>query len=283
MLTDNFDKLENLLGKWVGVERHESVMAALEVLRDYGFTATWSEISQYLEYGTDYPIADSLGVIEASINRGIEAVFSEHQMMVEGSIPTKTSILEGLLILQDFDDGDSVLRIIDDNNDPHHAMAELLELATTKPWSQYIDALLSIPQRMIDKIASLYLEVVDDGEDILPVFESGDKEKARRLAKFIDRYPNTLVKSSVVDTMRPLGLPSAIALHDHKVALGLLEPKAPEQAALELMGIALLCDIPYKDLSTKVKQLPDTIYTNMDFILRVGTSLDKLITEVIHG
>lgn len=279
---DDFDKLENLLQQWVDEVRRECILRGFGILRDYRFTACWSEVSQHIEANPDKPVSNTLDFIENRLDEALTIVLNEHGMLVGGTIALKTSMLEGLMILQDVDDYDSVISISSESVDPIQTMAELLGFATVKPWAEYIDHLIRVPQRLIDKIVSLYSSRVNNAGEDLTLFESNDKDKALRLRQFTDKYPQTLVVTSLLN-MRPLGTPMNILLNDFKLPLGALEPMAPDQAALELMGLGLLGDIPFNDFPNKLKRFVDTVYINIDFITKVDVRLDQLIAETIHG
>ena len=280
---DDFTKLENLLQQWVDPIRGAPIVRGFETLRAYGRHDAWMEISKYLDHGIDAPISDSLLYIESCLNIELEIVFNQLGIVCGGTIAFKCMVLEGLHILEDINEPDAVVAIAQDFNDPVMALCELLELATTTSWSEFFSHITHVPPRQIQRINSLYAGLVEDeiyGQ--LPVFESDDKEKAIRLTKFMDIHNHTLVVQSVMNG-RPLGTPMYILLGDHKVALGNLEPGDPAQAALEVMGLCLLGDIPKDKFQTAIKEVPEAIYTSIDFITRLNVELDRLTVEVCHG
>lgn len=281
-LRDDFDKLENLLQQWVDNVRKECILNGFGILRTYGFTACWSEVSQWLEANPDKPIAETLDVIEHRLADALAQVLMEHSIVAGGSIALRTAMLEGLYLLQDVNDYETVISIIESCNEPVQTLSELLEFATLKPWADYISHITVVSPRLIRKIESLYRPRVDQDGDSLTLFESDDKDKALRVAKFVGKYPQSFASIALANS-RPLGTPFNILIQDHKVALGQYEPMAPDQAALELMGLGLLGDIPFKDFSQKLKQHVDVVYVNLDFITKVDVRLDQLIAEVQRG
>lgn len=280
---DDFTKLENLLQQWVDPIRAAPIVRGFETLRAYDRHDAWMEISKYLDHGIDAPVSDSLHYIESCLTIELDIVFNQLGIICGGPIDFRCTVLEGLHILEDINEPDAVTAIAQDFNDPVMALCELLELATTVSWSEFFSHITHVPPRQIERINSLYAGLVEDeiyGQ--LPVFESNDKEKAIRLTKFMDVHNHTFVVTSVMNG-RPLGTPMYILLNDHKVGLGNLEPGDPAQAALEVMGLCLLGDISKDKFQTVVKEVPESIYTSIDFITRLNVELDRLIVEVCHG
>lgn len=283
VLDDDFTKLENLLQQWVDPIRATPMLAGFNILRAYDQHSAWSDVSKVLESDTDKPIADNIEYIEHCLGVEIDATLCQLGIGCGGTTMFKVSVLEGLKILEDINEPDAVLAITEGATDPVMALCELLQLATTIPWADYISHIVTVPQRQIERIHSLYAAMVEDSDgEVLSVFESNDKEKAIRLSRFMDIHNKTFVVEALMN-MRPLGTPMYILLNDYKHALGDLEPNAPQQAALEIMGLGLLADIPFTKFPTRIKEVVEEIYTSIDFITRANVELDRLIAETIHG
>jgi hypothetical protein len=283
VLDDDFTKLENLLQQWVDPIRATPMLAGFEVLRAYDQHSAWSDVSKVLESDTDKPIADNIEYIEHCLGVEVDSTLCQLGIGCGGTLMFRISVLEGLKLLEDINEPEAVVAITEESTDPVMALCELLQLATTTPWSEYISHIVTVPQRQIERLHSLYAPLVEDAESgLISVFESNDKEKAIRLSRFIDIHNKTLVIESL-GNMRPLGTPMYILLNDHKMALGDLEPNAPDQAALEIMGLGLLADIPFGKFTTRIKEVVEEVYTSIDFITRANVELDRLIAEVIHG
>lgn len=282
ILDDDFTKLENLLQQWVDPIRASPIIEGLEILREYGQRGAWTKISTLLEYATDRPIADSLTYIEYNIAAELDQTLVELGIGSGGTIAFKIDVLSGLKLLEDINEPDAVVAITEDNSDPVMALCELLELATTKPWADYIAHIVTVPPRQIERIHSLYAPRVENGGDTLPIFESNDKDKSIRLMRYLDKHPDTFAVKALL-YMRPLGTPMFILLNDYKLQLGELEPAAPNQAAIEIMGLGLLGDVSFAKLTTRIKEIVEEVYTGIDFITQVNVELDRLLAEVIHG
>lgn len=282
ILDDDFTKLENLLQQWVDPLRASPIIEGFEALRDYGQHAAWGEVSMMLEYHTDKPASDNIMAIEYCLGVEIDQTLLQLGIGCGGTIAFKTSVLNGLKLLEDINEPDAVVAITEDSTDPVMALCELLQLATTVPWADYISHIVTVPQRQIERIHSLYAPRVENGNELLSVFESNDKDKATRLMRYLDIYPKTMAVDAIMQ-MRPLGTPMFILLNDYKLRLGDLEPAAPAQAALEIMGLGLLGDIPLVKFTTRIKEIVEEVYTGIDFITQANLALDRLIMEALHG
>lgn len=276
-----YDKLENLLQKWVSSHRQEAIMGAITVLDRYNAMSAWNEISSILEYATDEPIAMLLDGIEQCLHVGLDNVLAAHTVVMNATIPCKTLTLEGLFLLQNYDDKEAILTLTENSLDAGETLADLLELATAKPWSEYLDHIVSVSPTLIETIGKLYDPAGDD-EGEAP-FDSADVEKAKRLSAFINAHPQSLVKHALTVANRPLGTPIDILLDDYKLQLGIFEPRAAKQAAEEIVGLALLGDVPFKDFMKSTKRLTDTLYSDMGFITQVDVAMDGYINEVLRN
>ena len=104
-----------------------------------------------------------------------------------------------------------------------------------------------------------------------------------RLRTFMTAHPNALVASAITEDMRAVGVPLQILLTDYRLRLAVLEPKAPDAAAMELMGLCLLSDIPSNDIARGVRDAIELIYTDINFITQVDVAVERYITEVLRN
>lgn len=274
-----YDKLENLLNSWVGPERRELIMNAITVLDKYNYMNAWTEISAYLEYATDESTAMIIDTLEGILTVGLDAVVRAHAVRYEGTIRQKTIVLEGLLALQNFEDKESILTLIDSGNDYIHILADLIEFATTVPWVEIIDGIKDVSPSLIDKIVQVNTdEEKIEGNSYVMI----DPERKENIVKFFQTHPKLLGRDSIVKEMRPVGVPIAILIDAYKLNLHLLEPEAPDQAAAEIVGLALVSDIPMKDIVKGAKDQIEILYADMGFITKVDVAMDKYLTEIAH-
>lgn len=278
-----FDKLENLLQQWLSVERRELILNAFAALHAIGHEAAWAEVSQYLEYATDDCLSVIIDTIESVLQVGLDCVLSAHAMTVDGPIAIKTTIVNALLSLQNYDDPVMIVSITEDSEDSIQTMANLLELVTGESWVNYIEHLCVVSPTLITLIRSRYTA---SAESLLDTPDDGverDTLQLKRLRDFMTAHPNALVTIAVTDDMRNAGIPLQILITDYRVRLALLEPKAPDAAAMELMGLCLLSDIPSKDIGRGVRDAIELVYTDINFITQVDVAVERYLTEVLRN
>ena len=278
-----FDKLENLLQQWLSVERRELILNAFAAIHAIGHEAAWAEVSQYLEYATDDCLSVIIDTIESVLQVGLDCVLSAHAMTVDGPIAIKTTIVNALLSLQNYDDPVMIVSITEDSEDSIQTMANLLELVTGESWVNYIDHLCVVSPTLITLIRSRYTA---SAESLLDTPDDGverDTLQLKRLRDFMAAHPNALVTIAVTDDMRSTGIPLQILITDYRVRLALLEPKAPDAAAMELMGLCLLSDIPSKDIGRGVRDAIELVYTDINFITQVDVAVERYLTEVLRN
>lgn len=277
-----FDKLENLLQQWLSIERRELILNAFQTLHDMGHEAAWAEVSQYLEYATDAPLAMIIDTIETVLQVGLDCVLSAHAITVDGPIAVKTTIVQALMTLQNYDDPVMIIAITEDSTDSINTMANLLELVTGESWVNYIDHLCIVSPTLITLIHDKYCpsaeDLVDTPDDVVK-----DTVQMARLRTFMAAHPNALVASAITEDMRAVGVPLQILLTDYRLRLAVLEPKAPDAAAMELMGLCLLSDIPSNDIARGVRDAIELIYTDINFITQVDVAVERYITEVLRN
>lgn len=273
-----YDKLENLLNQWLSVERRESILNALEVLESYNAMSAWSEISAMLEYSTDDSLDMIIDGIETVLRVGLEKTIAAHSITVNATIPVMTKILESIKTMSNFEDSESILKLTENSNNSIETFMDLFELVTTIPWAQIADSLVAVSPAFIQAVHAIYAPKDEDMEEMGVSQE--DANKARRLHQYMLQHPNCLAKVALVDECRPLNVPMAILLNDYKLDLGRYEPRAAKQAAEELVGLALLGDVPFNDFVKGVKQLTDTVYTDLNFITQVDVAIDNYFAEI---
>ena len=275
-----YDKLDNLLQKWVDDTRREMYLNALDVMQRIGFTSAWDEISLMIESENDLPLAMMLDDIYTILTVGLETVLSNHAITIDGDVVMKTKIVEALVLLQDWDDGLMIVTVIDDTDDPIFAFSNLLELVTEKDAVFYHPHLVSVSPGLLRQIRNYYDVPLDTEESV--VFSNDDTQRLSWVTHYVDQHPNSLLKVEVVDDLRPLGTPVDILIQNHKLALSIYEPKGTDVAAMEIVGLALLSDIPLKDFQRQTKQLAEVLYTDLEFIAKLDIAMDKYIEEVIR-
>lgn len=275
-----FEKLEDYLKKWVDELRASVYLDALDSLSKIGFDNAWQEISLILDSEEDIPLSILLDDITTIIIVGLDAVLASHGIAVDGEIPIKTKILDGIITLQDFDDSYMITAIIEDSDDPVYVFSNLLDLVSEHSAEYYHPHLVSVSSGFIRQVKFLYNKELENEEAV--VFDNNNIQKQTLIALYCEKYPNCLLKTEIVDELRPIGTPFENLIQSHRLALSLYEPKGVDIAAMEIVGLSLLSDITLSDFKKKTKELPELVYTDMTFIANLDSALDKYIDEILR-
>lgn len=274
-----FDKLENYLNQWLSEERRGVILDALDAMELYNFPNAWSEISALLEYATDEPLDMILDAIETIIQSGLNTLFGMHALVIQGGIDVKTRVLVGLKTLQNYDDPQTILAMTSDLSDPIQSFCDLLGLVTDRSWADYVDYVTDVSPTLLQRIGALYsaqeeMDVEDDG------FPAPEPRKSVLVKEFLTKYPGALASVAIKDECRPIGVPLAILLNDAKLPLVLLEPNAPDQAALEIAGLVLISDTPINDYVKVAKDQLEVVFSDINFITKADVALGNYLTEI---
>jgi len=275
-----FEKLEKHLDDLVTEERKDVFLTALQLLNSFGHEAAWNEACNLLETASDEATSFFIDSLEVIIGAGQDLVLRAHAIHYNGDMSCKNVILSGLYYVQNWDDPESILDIIAAGVGSIDTFAELIAHTTSVGSEQFIDGFIEVSDALINKIQSLYTVSVENrtpSED-----ESGyvvDDERRELIRNFIKANPRTYAAHTVKTELRPLGMPVEMIVRDAKMGLLLLEPDDPARAALDVLGIAIISDIPTISLRQKSGDIVDMIYSDMKFI----TSLDVKMSELITG
>lgn len=271
-----FEKLENYLNEWVSEERKDSILDALTVMNTYSFPNAWSEISTMLEHATDESLDMIIDAVETIINTGLDRLLRMHTIMAIGTIPVKTRILEGIKALENYEDSQTVLAMTGDTSDPVQTLSDLLALVTPLGWTDFADVIQDVSPTLLVKLEELYISMEDQEQG----FPTPSEVKQKRVNAFIEKYPTSIAAKAIVEDFRPIGVPANILINDYRLDLTLFEPKAPDQAAIEIAGIGLISDITETEYLKQTRDLLEQVFVDINFITKVDVSLSTVMTEV---
>ena len=278
-----FEKLEYYLIQWVPQARKETLMNALVLLDKFGHTAAWNEISDILESASDETTAAILDNTEMLLNKGIDIVLGEHSIQYIGELHQKNIVLEGLSLVQNWADPKTIFDLATTEANANEVFCNLISYVTGTPWQEIIDGIVYVSDALISKIAQMYEASMEDLNADIPHPFGVTKERQKKIESFLQEFPTTLANRAVTDNLRPLGIPIDILFTEAKPALILLEPDAAERAGLELVGLALISDIPDTALIQRTKELTDTVYSDLRFITSVDIAIDQYMTKVLQN
>lgn len=277
-----YEKLDNFLHKSAGIFKRDLIMGAMYTLERYGHVGAWSEICQMLDTANDVDVQQVVMDIEIITNTGLNVVLNAHQIVVDNfNISVKIDILDGLKDLQDYENHATILQFTDLDDDPIHTLSDLLEVVTMHDWAHFANELTSVSSSLIRRLGDIHREMEESVqiENALPV----EEVRRQALLKFIQTYPTSIAKEALINDLTMVGTPFKMIIHRYRSRIDVFEPSAAQQAAIELVGFALMSDITLMDFAKQCKDLIDECYADVNFITQVDVEMDNVLNGVMSN
>lgn len=275
-----YDKLILLLRQLVSEPCSEALIQSLLVLDAYQYTGPWSDIASYIDSGPRDSTAMLIDTIESIITLGLKNVLGQLTIQVDGNHVMMTTVLEGLKLLEGYDDSESILVTIDQNLSTIETLSELLELVTPCKADDFMLSIIDCSPSLVSSIRAVY-----DGttvtEDDNPLRIPEDKLPLVR--RFIIGKPNSIAAIAIKQDLIPYGASIETLINTYAESLLSLQPAAPEQAAIELIGLVLISDTELKDIRTVVKRFFDVAFSELEFITRMNIAVDNNLNEALKN
>ena len=272
------DKLKEYLSTAVHEHRADVILDALECLQKHGYMSAWAELGTTLEYASDESTAMVVDAIEHILSVGQEQLLNAFSITMTDGIAMRTEVLNGILLLEAYDDGDAIRALCDNVIDPVDTFADLLEVVLTKSAMHIVEHLVSVSPALISKIAGLY-KPTNDADDAT-AFPTPSADRLTYIRNYATQYPNAIARGLVIDESVRINTPMDILLQHQKLPLATFEPEAPQQAAIELVGLYLISDRGEKIVANDIKDYLDQLYSDMDFITAAGSAIDNILNGV---
>lgn len=282
-----YDKLILMLQKMAHPEVVRAYTQSLQVLEMYGYLDPWSDIGGYIESGPEVSTAVFMDVIEDILTKGLDHVLRQMTLMVDGNHEFMSQVLEGLKVLETYDDPESLLTIIDLQNSTLETLAEMLALVTPLKADDLLLKIVDCSEQLITAIRTTY-----QGKEALeaaPVPPEPSDKKRMIVSRILKEVPNCLAALAMNRDFMPYGLPIEVLLRKYTLELSLLQPSgdsvydkgAPEQAGLEIIYLVCISDTAYEDIIPTVKSNLDTLYSDIEFITRINLTVDTNVSKVL--
>lgn len=275
-----FLDLKEFLSKNVDPVRGGMINAAVHELANHGEVSSYSEISRLLNTANMDSIAGILDGIETIVNTGLNLVLRAFTIEVteEATIAIKTDILEGLRVLETYEDSETILAMCEESGDSNETLSKLLELVTTRTWADYSDVILNLSHTLIEQLSDKHSVNIENNSDVIVTFEDKRKDAVMR---FITKYPVSMAKTAILQDQVQFGTPFNILKQDCVEQLQSFEPFAPAQLAVEMVGLGLISDLSFNNISRETKDKLEEMFTDPDFVSKVVISMDRVFDEVL--
>lgn len=270
------DTIGEFLSKTLSPEKADNYFNALMALKRHGLDSAANEISLMFDEGSDKPMDMLLAGIEQIISVGQATIIAELGLVVDGNIAEKTAILEGLLDIEEYGDSAFVVSVIDNNAILTDVLCELLGFITLKDAEWFFPHIQEVDRNYIDKLYEIHRSVVDNSLSYGVVISPEAKLRCHR---FMRLYKHTVLEALVTAEFLTPGMDKEIIVVKAKDAMQNYYPSAPNQAAIELVGLGLLIDFNVNEFVPSVKALINEFYQDPQYTTKVVFEVDKVCME----
>lgn len=270
---------------WETEDRIALIYRAADLFGRYGFSGPDVDTSMAIDDGesTDKSRTeiwdDCYGILEVACDNLITQLGLE---LLDSNIGHKLSLLEGLKVVEDTDLHEYMVDICTNDSEPPRDRFETLIEFGLGYYPNWLDnELQNVPEAFLLKVLRLHTAAAENtgaNSDVMHV----DKTDIERIRKFYDYCKKINTKTrlhDLVDAQVRVRNPIDFVLSQHTEELTSYEPEAPEHAALELVGILLLCDINFNDLLAETGRRIEQIFTDVNFISKAMACADRIISE----
>lgn len=275
-----FDRLQALLNRITTEASATSFIQSLKVMELFDNFDSWSDISTYIESGPAISSSVFIDIVESLILAGLDKILVQFTLHVDGNHVFKSIVLEGVKLLEDYDDHTAILAAIALDNSPAETMAELLAIVTPLTVDELLMNIMDVSPSLITAIKSRYNDEEIALEDNNTVGLEVNKKVA--IQHYISTYPSSIAAYAITKEFLPYGITIETLLSKYRLPLQGLEPHAPEQAALELIGLVLISDAEHANIRTVVRNHIDFVYADMEFITKMNISIDNQLSQVLN-
>jgi hypothetical protein len=272
------DKLKEYLAVSVHDSRANTILDALECLQRHGAVAAWTELGAILEYATDESTSAIVDAIEHILKVGQDQLLNAFCITMTDDIPMRTLVLESILTMENWEDHDAIRHICDNMLDPVDSLGDLVELVQNHPSHQVAEHLVDVSPAFINNVGKLYTPA-NDADDVSN-YTPPSVERVHYIRNYSTIYPNSVARQMVTASKVQINTPINILLGQQKLLLASYEPEAPQQAAIELLGLYLISDQGEDITASVIKEYLDQLYSDMDFITRCGSNVDNILNGV---
>ena len=270
---------------WETEGRIALIYRAADLFGRYGFSGPDVDTSMAIDDGesTDKSRTDiwddCYTILEIACDNLITQLGLE---LLNSNLDHKLSLLEGLKVVEDTDMHEYMVDICRNDSEPPRDRFETLIEFGLGYYPNWLDnELQNVPEAFLLKVLRLHERAAEStgaNSEVLTV----DKADIERIRKFYDycKVINTRTHlHDLVEAQVRTRNPIDFVLGQHTEELTSYEPEAPEHAALELIGILLLCDINFNHLLEETGRRIEQIFTDMNFVSKAMASADRIISE----
>lgn len=268
-------ELEVILQAKVSPERGEILLKAAQLIEDMGLHNHWLEIENILSLEESIDPFQMVNDIEYVLYEGVRVTLNNFSIFTSSNdLALLISVIEGITLVEEYEDFDTVLAICDSDQSDEEILADLLALVTEYAAEDYLLILDTVSNRLISRIATLFAEEEDDEA---PYDEEYSVPHIVRRLKGHIGDGEYLVTEEIRQGM-PLGLEPALVFG--RIESGLLETLSVKQASGELLAAALATNVPDEEVVKTATDQAEELFDDVNFLSDVNLTLAEMARKV---
>ena len=235
------------------------------------------EIDLFFSNNSETGSADTLDTINSTIiTAGIKELRTRGVSINTSRIDILAKVVSGILQLHDTEEVDVLQSFIGSEVSNEEKLAGMIAFLRGESSDNWLRFFVSVSDSFMDSLATHLDASDDDLTEGLVIFKEG-------LEAYAKKYPRRLMEVAIENGYGP-GTPIDGLLAMTKPYLDSLVPNNEVEAAIELIGLALLSHNSKVGLTKAVINAAESHYHDLDFIIKVTGIAGNLIREVgLHG
>lgn len=218
------------------------------------------EVYYFIEEGLDY-LADELGIDFADIN-----------------MQDKMLVLETFKQIEDFDDSDTIVRLLEADTSLHERIVDVLSFVAGQDWTVFSDLITEVTTDTLTEIYTIHVTRKNEQEEKTSVVRSKEID---RIKAYTNKYPNTLLEYGIRNSTYRPGLPLKPIFNEHIATLRSYALNDDFMAAaINIVGLLLVTNVPLIQYANVARAISENIFSNVNFVSRVNTQINIIASEV---
>lgn len=271
------NELEAVLVTKVSPERADILRKAAQIIEAMGLHNVFLEIEQLLSMEDEIDPSQLLYDVEYILLQGMRVTLNNFSIYSSSTnIELLIAIVEGVRDLEHYEDYDTVLAILETDQDDEETLAELLELTTEYPAEDFLNVLDSVSHRLTERIYSLFQEEDDNATEY--GMENSVENIVKRL-KAVSGLEDSIVYDNIAEGL-PLGLDPAHVVN--RIVEDIAELSSKE-VAKELALAILASNVENEKVAQCAKGHVEELFDNANFISDANMAIDVIVREALSA
>lgn len=285
--------LTDAIEYFTGVEsetRVDLLLNVSDIFGKYGFSGPDVDTSMAIDDAramnyTANAIWDTIYVI---LESGLDNLLSGMGLsLINSNILHKIALLEAMWVLETTDMHDYIVDTIEnDAVDTREKFETLIEFGMGQYPGWFDNELEFVPETLLTRLLKLHqpLQPGDGGVNAPADIRPGI-QRIRLLYKYCEKQNVRLRLHDLIEAGVKPGIPIDFLMNNNLEYLTDYEPtyvgapSAPDLAAMQLIGLLLLCDVDFSNLTELAGQRAEQYFSDLAFAGQVTTEATRIISE----